>query len=77
MDLEHDLFRIHGPVSRDAVDAAVRGLKYVPSTADALLFSASSEAVPDGEPPAFVRDALARASREKKRFVIVDCLGDR
>jgi hypothetical protein len=77
MDLERDLFRIHGSVSREAVDRAVRQLKYRPSPGDASSFRASSDGVPEGEPPAFVRDALARASREGRRFVLVDCLGDR
>jgi hypothetical protein len=77
MDLEHDLFRIHGAVSTEAVFDAIRRLNYRPSAGDASSFEPSAGAVPDGEPPALIRDALARASSAKKRFVLVDCIGDR
>ncbi len=77
MDLEHDLFRVHGATTRDEIHAAVRRLHYEPRDGDASAFRLSSDAVPAGEPPPFVREALARASREKKPFVLVDCIGDR
>jgi hypothetical protein len=77
MDLERDLFRVHGAVSMEAVFDAVRRLNYRPSAGDAASFVPSVGAVPDGEPPVLIRDALARASSAKKRFVLVDCIGDR
>ncbi len=75
MDLEHDLFRVYGPATRDEIHAAIRRLHYEPSDGDGSAFHPSNVAVPVGEPPPFVREALARASREKKQFVLVDCLG--
>ncbi len=81
MDLERDLFRIT-LAERDApAEAAllevVRKLNYRPSIVPAVEFREAREPVHAmGEPPELVRRALERAKAEKKRFVLVECMGD-
>ena len=81
MDLERDLFRVT-LVERDApAEAAlievVRKLNYTPSVVDAASFREGREPVHAmGKAPDLVRRALERANGEKKKFVLVDCMGD-
>jgi hypothetical protein len=81
MDPERDLFRVT-LAERDApADAAlldvIRKLNYTPRVVSAEEFRAGREPVRAmGEPPELVRRALERAKVEKKRFVLVDCMGD-
>lgn len=81
MDLERDLFRITlsegDPSAETALLDAVRELNYTPSIEPITAFGSGSEPVHAvGKPPDLIRRALERAKAEKKRFVLVDCMGD-
>ncbi|MBI2932792.1 MAG: hypothetical protein HYY16_14185 [Planctomycetes bacterium] len=81
MDLERDLFRVT-LAQRDAPPEAalidvVRKLNYTPSVVDAASFREGRDPVHAmGKAPDLVRSALERAKGEKRRFVLVDCMGD-
>lgn len=76
MDLESDLFRVTGAATRESIFAAIRGLGYAPSSADAAAFRGTPEWThPTGGTPDVVRQACDRARAEKK-LVLIDCMGD-
>jgi hypothetical protein len=81
MDVEHDLFRItvaeKDAPTVDALFAVIRDLNYTPSMAAADGFRPGArQSHPAGDAPDVVKQALAKAKLEGKRFVLVDCMGD-
>jgi len=81
MDLERDLFRVtlaeRGAPAEAALIDVVRKLSYTPSVVNTSSFREGREPVHAmGEPPDLVQKAIDRAKVEKKRFVLVDCMGD-
>jgi len=81
MDLERDLFRVTLAVRNAPTEAAllevIRKLNYTPNIVPPTEFGEGRKPVHAmGEPPELVRRALDRAKTEKKRFVLVDCMGD-
>jgi hypothetical protein len=81
MDLERDLFRVtlaeRDAPTQEALFNAIRDLTYTPSVASAGTFKPADEPTdPMGAMPELVRDAIARAKAESKRFILVDCMGD-
>ncbi|MBI2899810.1 MAG: hypothetical protein HYY17_06470 [Planctomycetes bacterium] len=76
MDLDRDLFRVTGDVTRESVFAVIRALGYMPRAADPADFrEMSGPTHPMGDAPELVRKACERARAEKK-LVLVDCMGD-
>ncbi len=82
IDLARDLFRVtlspKDSATDDEILEAVRALNYDPSRTDPARFRVEAAPIhPVGEAPDLVRKAIERARAEGKRFVIVDCTGER
>ena len=82
MDLKQDLFRVtlneKNPPSKEDLFKVIRELTYTPSLADASTFGTAVEPVHPAAVgiPSLIHEALERARKESRKFVLVDCMGD-